>query len=415
MAIGKKNRSGEQTFEVGGRYDTASQFEALKKYVRGMGGTLTASARNALPFESPDGPAVFRELTLEFHPGGDILLGRYHSEWDETGVDRFVVLDDNHSLWLPWALPFFGAMVEGTSMTITPPSGEPDLNLVPNRIVIDAFETAAVRHGGSFELDEPLLISGDQQEDMFGEAYGGYSIYGTKITAPVLKDADGFECFLVSGRRDVWKQGENASFGYGVNDLVESTPWKGWVHASVIVGSYRRMSPERKLAFLKEYTDFDLSKLLTASARGELFEKPLSEMSEKERHIDAIHKLYEFAEKGDVPVTGSLANDFCGPATWSRTYNLNGLEPALPAVQGYPEVLGIGYLDFKDCTNAYVRMRNGEAFSIHELSSDSLRAVGRTAMEHLRLLSRAHAKSVKKEAPLGRSVREAPRKRGPKL
>lgn len=238
----------------------------------------------------------------------------------------------------------------------------PDLNLVPNRTVVACFEEAAVRSGGQLPL-EAFVVSAEQDENMFGDLTGGYIIRADTMTSPVKTDSNGIECVVVKGEREDFRYGEDGSIASR-----ESRHWSGWIPASMLVVSYRQMSDEKKLELLSVGESAGLFSM-------EAFRKELAERSKEkpvpvsklERTYREIHSLYKYAVDLKEPVAGNYAKEFAGTVNWSRIIDLD--------VPERPDVRGVGFMDFKDCTNARILMKNGDSSLLHDASAALLHAV----------------------------------------
>ena len=75
-----------------------------------------------------------------------------------------------------------------------------------------------------------------------------------------------------------------------------------------------------------------------------------------EDYIDILHKSYGVSTPLNESVIGSYSKDFAGPVTWSRGFDVS--------VPGYPEVRGMRFMDFKDCTNYFVILNNGDVLNV---------------------------------------------------
>ena len=100
-----------------------------------------------------------------------------------------------------------------------------------------------------------------------------------------------------------------------------------------------------------------------------------------------IQKTYALAEKTDRLVSGEFAKDFSGPVVWSRELPM--------MIPDHPEILGVAFMDYKDCTNVHVLTDDGECRLMEEQSRDVILAV---AKECERLL----------EEKMGNKVEEQP-------
>lgn len=94
-----------------------------------------------------------------------------------------------------------------------------------------------------------------------------------------------------------------------------------------------------------------------------------------EEPADTLCRAYGFASRTDEMISGRLAEDFCGPARWSRALDF--------PVEGWPEFKGLRYKDFKDCTNTHVLFKDGESCGVYELSDDQVKRVIAGLDEHL--------------------------------
>lgn len=82
-----------------------------------------------------------------------------------------------------------------------------------------------------------------------------------------------------------------------------------------------------------------------------------------------IQKTYALAEKTDRLVSGEFAKDFSGPVVWSRELPM--------MIPDHPEILGVAFMDYKDCTNVHVLTDDGECRLMEEQSKDTILAVAK--------------------------------------
>lgn len=86
-----------------------------------------------------------------------------------------------------------------------------------------------------------------------------------------------------------------------------------------------------------------------------------------EKAVDAFYHVYSYASAVKEPITGMFASEFAGPATWSRILDFD--------VPGLPDFQGLRYIDFKDCTNVYFKMKDGEAYPVGAFPLSDIQAV----------------------------------------
>ena len=94
-----------------------------------------------------------------------------------------------------------------------------------------------------------------------------------------------------------------------------------------------------------------------ANGSGDLFGIPASR-SERDRCFDAIHRAYGQASPTREVIGGNYAEDFAGEARWSRALDF--------PVPGFSEFKGLRYIDFKDCTNVHVLLKDGNSLPMEE-------------------------------------------------
>ena len=82
-----------------------------------------------------------------------------------------------------------------------------------------------------------------------------------------------------------------------------------------------------------------------------------------------IQKAYSIAEKTDRLVSGEFAKDFSGPVVWSRELPM--------MIPNHPEILGVAFMDYKDCTNVHVLTDDGECRLVEEQPRDIILAVAK--------------------------------------
>ena len=83
--------------------------------------------------------------------------------------------------------------------------------------------------------------------------------------------------------------------------------------------------------------------------------------------FDVLHRAYSLSKKSDEVIGGRFADDFAGETTWSRALALD--------VPGHPDIQGLRYMDFKDCTNHYVLNGRNEARPLFGLGDADLEAL----------------------------------------
>lgn len=93
------------------------------------------------------------------------------------------------------------------------------------------------------------------------------------------------------------------------------------------------------------------------------------ETKDLENEYRTIQKAYAIAEPTDRLVSGRLAEDFSRPVVWSRELPL-----ILPE---HPEILGVAFMDYKDCTNVHVLTDNGECHLVEVQPRDTVLAVAK--------------------------------------
>lgn len=91
---------------------------------------------------------------------------------------------------------------------------------------------------------------------------------------------------------------------------------------------------------------------------------------------DILCRAYGFAASTDEVIGGRFAQDFAGPAFWTRKLDFT--------VKGMPEFRGLRYIDFKDCTNTYALFKDGESCSIYSLPEDKVKKIAAGLKEGLR-------------------------------
>ena len=118
----------------------------------------------------------------------------------------------------------------------------------------------------------------------------------------------------------------------------------------------------------------------------------------KEKFFDAIHYAYNFAEPSSEVIRGKYSREFSGQAHWSRSLDLKS-DPR------WPEMKGLRYVDFTDCTLARVILRDGESVSVEDLSCQQLGIV----CEQLVHCRRLDVEASESKDELRRSVRNPKR------
>lgn len=88
-----------------------------------------------------------------------------------------------------------------------------------------------------------------------------------------------------------------------------------------------------------------------------------------EKEFETIQKAYAIAEKTDCLVSGELAKDFIGPVVWSKELPL--------MIPERPDILGVAFMDYKDCTNVHVLTDDGECRLVEAQSRDTILAVAK--------------------------------------
>ena len=92
---------------------------------------------------------------------------------------------------------------------------------------------------------------------------------------------------------------------------------------------------------------------------------------EEARHV--LHKAYALAKPTDETIKGELAKDFVAEVRWSRALDIN--------VPGRENIVGMRYIDFKDCTNYYILYKDNRAVEMFnpECNPDDLLSLARSA------------------------------------
>lgn len=83
--------------------------------------------------------------------------------------------------------------------------------------------------------------------------------------------------------------------------------------------------------------------------------------------FDVLHRAYSLSKATGEVIGGRFAEDFAGKATWSRALDLD--------VPGHPDIQGLRYMDFKDCTNVHVLYKDGESKFMEDTSPEELEAL----------------------------------------
>lgn len=83
--------------------------------------------------------------------------------------------------------------------------------------------------------------------------------------------------------------------------------------------------------------------------------------------FDVLHRAYSLSKKSDEVIGGRFADDFAGETTWSRALDLD--------VPGHPDIQGLRYMDFKDCTNVHILYKDGESCFMETASPEELEAL----------------------------------------
>ena len=107
-------------------------------------------------------------------------------------------------------------------------------------------------------------------------------------------------------------------------------------------------------------------KALDATLDRPVVEKPLNGESQAYREgvISVLQEAYKAARPTNEVVRGNYAREFVGEVTWSRAMDFS--------VPGMPEVKGLRYIDFPDCTLIRLLMKDGNSKSVNDLTKTEL-------------------------------------------
>lgn len=144
------------------------------------------------------------------------------------------------------------------------------------------------------------------------------------------------------------------------------------VDYAVVQESVRKMIVDELLKVPSLELDRIEHKLMEVSARDD-------SLNYLDKILPDLYAVYTKAKPCNEVITGEFAKDFIGSAKWSRGIDFPGggySKKEIPGADGldYPEVKGIRYIDFKDCTNIHVLYKNGESRSIFDLDKHELKA-----------------------------------------
>ena len=122
-------------------------------------------------------------------------------------------------------------------------------------------------------------------------------------------------------------------------------------------------SPEENAAFVEKMLDGWLRDIVTKEEIDAVFadHHKLFEMDGK---VDAA---YPYAVDSKRAITGKVADDFCGPAFWSKEFPVE--------VCGHPDIEAVTFIDFTDCTNTYILYHDGSSKMFGEGSREEYFAV----------------------------------------
>ena len=122
-------------------------------------------------------------------------------------------------------------------------------------------------------------------------------------------------------------------------------------------------SPEENAAFVEKQLDGWLRDVITKEEIDAVFadHHKLFEMDGK------VHAAYPYAVDSKRAITGKIADDFSGPAFWSKEFPLE--------VCGHPDIEAVTFIDFTDCTNAYILYHDGSSKMLGEGSREEFFSV----------------------------------------
>jgi len=118
----------------------------------------------------------------------------------------------------------------------------------------------------------------------------------------------------------------------------------------------------------KEY-DYSIPMLkdMAAKLRAGRLDKLEAEGVGRYFHIVNIQRAYDRSVKTDEVISGRFAEDFAGKVSWSRALDMD--------LKDFPDVRGIRYIDFKDCTNVHVLFKDGKSLLTDLASPKLLKAI----------------------------------------
>lgn len=106
----------------------------------------------------------------------------------------------------------------------------------------------------------------------------------------------------------------------------------------------------------------------------------------KDSIIDFLQSAYKIAQPTDEVIGGNFAKDFAGKVSWTRKLDFK--------VPGCPDMVGLRYIDFKDCTNLYVLYKDGNSRTVHDLSKMELSEVKQGLSKHVKSLKNKKSFSI---------------------
>lgn len=97
---------------------------------------------------------------------------------------------------------------------------------------------------------------------------------------------------------------------------------------------------------------------------GKVFETMFELKAYKEGVISVLQEAYKAARPTNEVVRGNYAREFSGEVTWSRALDF--------PIPGMPDARGLRYIDFTDCTDVRLLMKDGNSKPVVDLTKTEL-------------------------------------------